>query len=546
MVRPVKVKSITYIWKKPTYDISMSKNHNFFANNILTHNSHAEAYSILAWVWAYYKANYPLEFYCWMLSSLWQSTGKVEWTSKDKVYMLLLDYKQHGYKLLYPDINRSKETFIIDKDETWKEYIRVGFNYIKGLGSKQAKEIVSKQPFISYQDFLSRIDRRVVNSKILWMLKDMWLFNSIWWAPLISENEIKEVEPIDSLLELVSTLNQYLTDTINNWDNKQSSLNIYQLLWHSLDDSSDISITIKEIKSLLTKIKSKVRTIDKRISTNTGVYQNILSIESITSIITTIDNTIKEYEKVIKVLQKPINKRSEKDNDCILHFIESLSEVTNDQDLLHLSDYDYLELEKTFNEGFDNILIGLSIQRYIDQIEVKTNELLSIINLDTTPVSIIPQSDVILRLCPILLYIDLSSYSYVVKYLNKFTSLFTIDFSKELRGVTTIWAIFNLVILDDTWNLKKSRVKWSIMIGDKKWPLFINWSCYEKCKDTFDTITNGTPVVIKFSISPGFNMLQVHSIIPADEIGTYLRSFEQKSPLPTKPIYSDFLLYWNK
>ena len=104
MLKSVKVKSIKSVWVEPTYDIEMSKNHNFIANWIVTHNSHSAAYWKLAWIWWYYKANYPIEFYCWMLQTLGQVSWKVEGTEKDKIFMLLNDYKDHWYKLLYPDI----------------------------------------------------------------------------------------------------------------------------------------------------------------------------------------------------------------------------------------------------------------------------------------------------------------------------------------------------------------------------------------------------------------------------------------------------------
>ncbi len=62
------IESIEYVGEKPTYDLTVPGLHNFVANDILVHNSHASAYAVLTCQTAYLKAHYPAEYMAAMLT----------------------------------------------------------------------------------------------------------------------------------------------------------------------------------------------------------------------------------------------------------------------------------------------------------------------------------------------------------------------------------------------------------------------------------------------------------------------------------------------
>lgn len=86
--------------------------------------SHAASYSVLAAKLAYLKAYYPLDFYA---AALTHRQGK-----DDKFQAILTEMRALGYKLLPPDIRRSRaKIFTVDEDRSG---IRFALGAIKGVG----------------------------------------------------------------------------------------------------------------------------------------------------------------------------------------------------------------------------------------------------------------------------------------------------------------------------------------------------------------------------------------------------------------------------
>jgi len=104
--------------------------------------SHTVAYTYISSRLLYFKAHYPLEFYTVTL----QIAGE-----DDKIKEYKRDAERHGIKIQKLDMNLSKENFCIVDNKVY-----VGFRNIKGIGEEVAKEIVSKQPYKSFEDFLAR------------------------------------------------------------------------------------------------------------------------------------------------------------------------------------------------------------------------------------------------------------------------------------------------------------------------------------------------------------------------------------------------------
>lgn len=152
-----KIVSITKGRIEQTYDIEMeAPHHNFLANGIVTHNSHAVAYGVLTAQTAYLKALYPVEFMASLI------THEEE---PDKVRMYLAEAFDKGIKLLPPSVNISTDKFVADGDN-----IRYALN-VKGVGAAAVAAIRNKieegGPFTCFEDFLLRAYGGAVNKTVI-------------------------------------------------------------------------------------------------------------------------------------------------------------------------------------------------------------------------------------------------------------------------------------------------------------------------------------------------------------------------------------------
>jgi len=103
--------------------------------------SHSISYSLLTYYTAYFKANYPSEFFAACITYESDATQKS---------LYIEDARKNGVNVLPPDINQSTGGFNIASDGS----ILFGFNGIKGLGDKVIAKIESLRPYTSFGDFL--------------------------------------------------------------------------------------------------------------------------------------------------------------------------------------------------------------------------------------------------------------------------------------------------------------------------------------------------------------------------------------------------------
>ena len=54
---------------RPTYDLQIEEDHNFLANNLIVHNSHAASFALLVYDSAWLKYHEPAAFTCALLNS---------------------------------------------------------------------------------------------------------------------------------------------------------------------------------------------------------------------------------------------------------------------------------------------------------------------------------------------------------------------------------------------------------------------------------------------------------------------------------------------
>lgn len=117
-----KIKSITYVGVEDVYDVEMAHpNHTFVVNNgLVVCNSHSQSYGYMAYITAYLKAHYPLEFYVATINS--------EDGNQEKILPYIQEIKRKGIEILPPDLRHSDRQWSVDGNA-----IRVGLAYIKGI-----------------------------------------------------------------------------------------------------------------------------------------------------------------------------------------------------------------------------------------------------------------------------------------------------------------------------------------------------------------------------------------------------------------------------
>ena len=157
--------------------------------------SHAAAYAIVAYQTAYLKANYPVEFFCAMMTNDMADTAKLS--------QYINEAREFGIEVLQPDLNESGVYFTpapsragvsparadevcAKEDESdasaarspgrrdacpTLQAIRFGLAAIKGVGEVAVETILKARDeggkFKSLSDLCERVDSRTVNRKIL-------------------------------------------------------------------------------------------------------------------------------------------------------------------------------------------------------------------------------------------------------------------------------------------------------------------------------------------------------------------------------------------
>jgi DNA polymerase-3 subunit alpha len=136
--------------------------------------SHSAAYGLISYQTAYLKANYPVEFFCGLLSN--------EINNTDKISVFVGECKRMGIAILPPDINRSGLKFTPESSASFQlanqeardaraTSIRYGLAGIKNVGEGAMESAIRERErggdFLSLEDFCARLDSRIANRKML-------------------------------------------------------------------------------------------------------------------------------------------------------------------------------------------------------------------------------------------------------------------------------------------------------------------------------------------------------------------------------------------
>jgi DNA polymerase-3 subunit alpha len=135
---------------------------------------HSASYGLIAYWTAYVKANYPIEYMTSLLTA--ELLGVAGPNRELKMTQAITECRRIKINVLAPDINKSFEGFTIEDNS-----IRFGLSAVKNVGKSAVENIIearSNGEFVSFIDFLSRVDLRRVNKKTVESLIKAGAFSS--------------------------------------------------------------------------------------------------------------------------------------------------------------------------------------------------------------------------------------------------------------------------------------------------------------------------------------------------------------------------------
>ena len=138
--------------------------------------AHSISYAMIAYWTAYFRANYPTEYFAALLNA---ATG-----NSDKVGDCVREARRNRIDVLLPDVSKSTASFAIEHtDDGNRTAIRFGLAAVKNVGRTAVTPIVESRkeggPFTSLEDFCRRVDFRAFNSLAMESLIKVGAFDSL-------------------------------------------------------------------------------------------------------------------------------------------------------------------------------------------------------------------------------------------------------------------------------------------------------------------------------------------------------------------------------
>lgn len=121
--------------------------------------AHATCYAQISYWTAYLKAHYPAAFMAALMTS--------DFDDNERLAIEITECKRMGITVLPPDVN---ESFVEFATVRQTQVIRFGLAAIKNVGTGAVEEILrarEEESFTSLEDFLKRVNSRIVNRKAM-------------------------------------------------------------------------------------------------------------------------------------------------------------------------------------------------------------------------------------------------------------------------------------------------------------------------------------------------------------------------------------------
>jgi DNA polymerase-3 subunit alpha len=123
--------------------------------------SHAAAYALISYQTAWFKANYPVEFFA--------ASMTLDKSNTDKLSEFRNEARRLGIAVEAPNVQRSMVDFDVRDSERGLSIV-YALSAVKGVGEAQALSLVDARggkPFASLTDFAERLNPRQVNRRVL-------------------------------------------------------------------------------------------------------------------------------------------------------------------------------------------------------------------------------------------------------------------------------------------------------------------------------------------------------------------------------------------
>ena len=188
-----RVVSIEAVGEKQTYDLEIPTTHNFIANDILVHNSHAADYGVISVQTAYLKTHYTVEYMTALLSAEKNDTARVA--------LYVADCRGMGIDVLPPDVNTPSWDFTIEDRAGRSPAIRFGLGAIKNVGQGPVDLIIEGRRegrFADMNQLIRRVDLRAMGKRSLECLVKVGALDSFGPRPAI-------LQVIDQMIALSSS-----------------------------------------------------------------------------------------------------------------------------------------------------------------------------------------------------------------------------------------------------------------------------------------------------------------------------------------------------
>jgi DNA polymerase-3 subunit alpha len=137
--------------------------------------SHSVGYGFVSYQTAYLKANYPVQYFAALLTSVK--------SDKDATANYLSECRKLGIAVLVPDVNLSESDFIARIGDDGVGAIPFGLSAIRNVGEGLVAQVITERtangPFRDFYDFCERVDPSVLNKRAVESLVKAGAFDAM-------------------------------------------------------------------------------------------------------------------------------------------------------------------------------------------------------------------------------------------------------------------------------------------------------------------------------------------------------------------------------